>query len=197
MALVDTTGAAARAATDLRTAVEIVLRDVSDTAGWAAGHAWVPGDATGTWVSYGVWHPDDGIALGGLRRACVDSPAASARGHVALALHMEGTQWVSDLSGWTGTPMFEAAMAAGVVSAVACPVYAGGKAVAILEWYLTDGHPPPPDVTHVLGHLSAVLSEVVERPVRNVPTQGRLPGVRETLKWVTEEGVVARLLTTC
>lgn len=197
MALVDTTGAAARSAADLRTAVEIVLREMSDAAGWAAGHAWVPGDDPGTWTSFGVWHPEDGMALGALRRACVESPAAPARGHVALALHMEGTQWTSDLSGWTGTPMFDAALAAGVVAAIACPVYARGRVVAILEWYLADGRPPSPDVTHVLGHLSAVLTEVAERPVRDIPEQGRLPGVRETLRWVTEEGVVARLLTTC
>ena len=195
MTLVETTGAAARVAEDLRTAIAIVLREVSDTSNWAAGHAWVPG-GDGTWVSAGLWHPEDGIALGALRRACVEAPPRPARGHLALALHMAGTQWVSDLSGWTGTAMYDAAIAAGVTAAVACPVYAHGRPVAILEWYLTSAERPSPDVAHVLGHLSAVLSEVAERPaVIPAPRQGTMSNVRETLRWVTEEGVVARLLT--
>lgn len=195
MTLVETTGAAARAATDLREAIGVVLRDVSDTAGWTAGHAWVPGDDPGTWVSLGVWHPEDGMALGGLRRACVEAMAGPARGHLALALHLQGTQWTSDLSGWTGTSVYDAAVSAGIVSAIACPVYVGGKAVALLEWYLTDDERPSPDIAHMLGHLSGVLSEVAERPVvQAIPEQGTT-SVRETLRWVTEEGVVARLLT--
>lgn len=195
MTLVETTGAAARAAGDLHEAIGIVLRDVADTAGWSVGHAWGRGAEPGTWVSLGLWHPEDGIALGELRRACTEAPAAPARGHLALALHLEGTQWVGDLAAWTGTPVYDAAVAAGVHAAIACPVYAGGVPVALLEWYLPHDDRPSPDVAHVLGHLSSVLTEVAERPVHAVPEQGRLRGVRETLKWVTEDGVMARLLT--
>lgn len=196
MTLAETTGAAARAAGTLREAIEAVLRAVSDAAGWTAGHAWVPGEDPGTWVSLGVWHPDDGIALGALRRACVEAMAGPARGHLALALHLEGTQWVSDLSGWVGTPVYDAAVDAGIASAIACPVYVGGKPVALLEWYLADERRPSPDIAHTLSHLSGVLSEVAERPVvHGIPEQGRMPGVREIRNWVTEDGVVARLLT--
>ena len=196
MTLVETTGAAARAADNLSDAIAIVLRDVADAAGWMAGHAWGRGATPGTWVSLGVWHPEDGIALADLRRACVEAPAAPARGHLALALHLQGTQWVSDLSGWTGTPTYDAALATGVRAAVACPVYVNDNPVALLEWYLPTDERPSPDVAHVLSHLSAVLTEVAERPVHAVPEQGRLKGVRETLKWVTEDGVMARLLLT-
>lgn len=194
MKLVETTGAAARAAANLREAIGIVLRDVADTAGWSAGHAWVPGDAPRTWVSSGLWHPEDGIALGGLRRACADSPATTVRGHLAMALHLEGSHWARDLSAWTGTAMHDAAAAAGVTGAIACPVYAHGEPVAILEWYLAEDARPAADVAHVLGHLSAVLAEIAERPVQVIPDQGTTSGVREARRWVTEEGVVARLL---
>jgi hypothetical protein len=175
MTLVETTGAKVRAADSLHDALGIVLRDVGDTAQWSAGHALVPA-GFGLWMSSGLWYPDDGIGLGGLRTTCVEAPPASARGHLALAVH-------------------DAASAAGIVAAVACPVYADGKAVALLEWYLTSARQPSPDVAHVLGHLSGVLSEVAERPVRAVPEQGRINHVREALRWVTEDGVVSRLLT--
>lgn len=194
MTLVETTGAAARAADSFADAISVVLREVADTAGWSAAHAWVPAEH-GNWVSLGQWYPDDGIALGELRRACVEAPPAPARGHLALALHLEATQWVNDLSGWTGSARYDAAVAAGIVAAVACPVYAHGVPVAILEWYVASHQRPSPDVAHVLGHLSTVLAEVAERPVRQIPDQGRMKGVRETLKWVTEDGVMARLLT--
>lgn len=197
MTLVETTGAKARAATTLHDAISAVLEDVEVTAGWTAAHAWVPAEQRGTWVSSGLWHPVDGIGLGGLRHACVNALPFTARGHLALALHMESTKWVEDLSGLTGTPLHEAALAAGVVAAVACPVYADGRAVAILEWYLSDHRPPPADVPHVLGHLSGVLTEVAERPVRTAPPQGTYAGMGETLRWVTEDGVMSRLLTTC
>lgn len=197
MTLVETTGAKARAAETLHDAMRVVLEDVSDTAGWTAAHAWVTGDRPGTWVSSGLWHPVDGIGLGGLRHACVDAPSFSARGHLALALHLQGTQWVGDLGGLTGTQIHAAATAAGVVAAIACPVYVDGRAVAILEWYLSHGSRPSPDVPHVLGHLSGVLSEVAERPVRRVPEPGTYVGLGETLRWVTEDGVMSRLLATC
>lgn len=195
MTLVESTGAAARAAGSFREAVERVLRDVADTSGWAAGHAWVPADDAGGWTSMGVWCPEDGMALGGLRRACVESPAGPVRGHLALALHMETTQWVAGLGGLAGTPMHDAAVAAGMVSALACPVYSHGVPIALLEWYVADDRRPSPDVAHVLGHLSTILTDVAERPVRAIPAQGRMRDVRETLRWVTEDGVMARLLT--
>lgn len=194
MTLAESTGAAARAAGTFRDSIALVLQGVADDAGWRAGHAWVPGDKPGTWVSSGLWYPDDGIGLGGLRNACVDSGPIQARGHLALALHLQGTQWVGDLGGLVGTPLHAAASAAGVVSAIACPVYADGKPVAILEWYLATPRRPSPDFAHVLGHLSGVLSEIAERPVRTVPEQGKYVDVRATLQWVTEDGVLSRVL---
>jgi hypothetical protein len=65
--------------------------------------------------------------------------------------------------------MHDAAVEAGVVAALACPVFSGGRAVALLEWYSASAVPPPPDVAHVLGHLSGVLSEVYERVVVVLP----------------------------
>ena len=193
MALVETTGAAARAAASFADAVSLVLQDVAVATDWPAAHAWLAGDEPNTWVSSGLWFPDDAIGLGALRRACVDAPPTPARGHLALALHLQGTQWVPDLGGMLGTERHGAAEAAGMRSAVACPVYANGRAVAILEWYLATSSRPAPDVAHVLGHLSSVLSEVAERPVV-VPSQPS-PLTREAVRWVTEEGVLARLLT--
>lgn len=196
MALVETSGAAARAAASFADAVAVVLQDVAVAADWPAAHAWFAADEPNTWVSSGLWFPDDAIGLGALRRACVESPATQARGHLALSLHLQGTQWVPDLSGMLGTACHDAAEAAGMRSAVACPVYAGGRAVAILEWYLATSARPAPDVAHVLGHLSGVLSEVAERPVVVLPPQpsplSRLTG--EAVRWVTEEGVLARVL---
>jgi hypothetical protein len=170
-----------------------VLRDVAEAADWPAAHAWVPGAQPNTWVSSGLWFPDDAIGLGALRRACLDAEAGPARGNLALALHLEATQWVSDLGGLRGTGRYDAAVAAGLRSAVACPVYARGRAVAILEWYLTSPERPGPDIAHALAHLSAVLSEVAERPVP-MPVPAQRSALAEVVRWVTEEGVTARLL---
>ena len=163
-----------RATRDLRSAIAVVLRDVADTAGWSAGHAWGPAAVPGTWTSLGLWHPEDGIALGGLRRACVESPAAPARGHLALALHLAGPRWAGDLSGLAGTAVHDAATGAGIVAAIGCPVYVAGVPVALLEWYLADPRPPGTDVVDALGSLALVLGEVAARPVDvpPVPEQG-------------------------
>jgi hypothetical protein len=194
MALVETTGAAARSARDFRSAVSVVLEDVATAAGWRAAHAWVPDTEPGQWVSSRLWFPDDGIGLGGLREACTEAPAAGVRGHLALALHMQATQFAADLGALRGTPIGTAAEAAGMVAAIACPVVVRGEAVAILEWYTGTSTPPPPDMAHVLGHLSSVLSEVHERPVFAPPAQRTYGQLRETLRWVTEDGVLTRLL---
>ncbi|HEX8001679.1 MAG TPA: hypothetical protein VF519_03175 [Mycobacteriales bacterium] len=197
MTLVEETGASARAAASLPEAIAVVLEAVAVAADWPAAHAWLAAAEPNTWVSSGLWFPDDAIGLGALKRSCVGAPPTPARGHLALALHMEATQWVADLSGMLGTSRYDAAMAAGMRSAVACPVYANGRAVAILEWYLTSSERPAPDVAHALGHLSGVLSEVAERPVVVAappsPPSPRAP-LGEAVRWVTEEGVLARLL---
>jgi len=190
--LVETTGASARAAASFADAMAVVLRDVAVAADWPAAHAWVAGEEN-TWVSSGLWFPDDAIALGQLRRACVEADPTPPRGHLALALHLQATQWVHDLEGMLGTARHDAAVEAGMRSAVACPVYAHGRAVAILEWYLDSSERPAPDLAHVLGHLSGVLTEIAERPAVTVPVQRSY--LREARRWVTEEGVVARLLT--
>lgn len=170
--LVERTAAAARRAADLRAAIDVVLRDVADVAGWTAGHAWVPGTEPGTWVSSRLWHPEDGLALGGLRRACVEAPAGPAFGHLSRALSRQASEWTPDLA---ETPVAAAAAGAGVVAVVGCPVYAAGAPVAVLEWYLATAERPSPEVTHVLGHLAVVLGEVAEqRQVPYVPEQGTM-----------------------
>jgi hypothetical protein len=163
MRLVETTGAAARGADGLRSAMALVLDDVAVAARWQAGHAWVPYPEPGAWISSGLWFPDDGIGLGGLRRACVDAAPGPVAGHLALALDRCATQWVGDLDALAGSPVQLAAQAARIVGAVACPVFAGGVPVALLEWYVATPARPAADVAHVLGHLSGVLSEVAER----------------------------------
>jgi hypothetical protein len=163
MRLVETTGAAARGAADLRSAIALVLEDVAVAGRAKAGHAWVPAARAGDWASSGLWFPDDGIGLGALRRACTDAPPGPPRGHLALALARQATQWVGDLDGLAGTAVHDAAVRAGVAGAVACPVYAGGVPVALLEWYVATPARPAADVAHVLGHLSGVLTEVAER----------------------------------
>lgn len=162
MRLVETTGAAARGAADLRSAIALVLEDVAVAGRYRTGHAWVPADRGG-WASSGLWFPDDGIGLGALRNACADAPPGPLRGHLALALARQATQWVGDLDDLAGTAVHDAAVRAGVVGAVACPVFAGGVPVALLEWYVATPARPAADVAHVLGHLSGVLTEVAER----------------------------------
>lgn len=195
MRLVETTGAKARTAASFHDAIAAVLEDVADTAGWSAAHAWVRGERPNEWVSSGLWFPEDAMEVAPLRRACVESPPTTARGHLALALHLEGSQWAADLGGLRGTARYDAAVACDIRSAVACPVYARGEAVALLEWYLTSPARPAPDVANVLGHLSAVLTEVAERPPARLPEPRA--SVREALRWVTEEGVLTRVLASC
>jgi hypothetical protein len=166
MTLVETSGAAARAASGFHEAVAAVLESVAVSAGFQAGHALVPADANGKWVSARLWFPDDGIGLGALRRACVEAPAAAVRGHRALALHLEATHWAGDLEALAGTAVYQAASAVGIVAAIACPVFSEGRVVALLEWFSSSAAPPAHDLAHSLGHLSGVLTEVYERPAR-------------------------------
>jgi hypothetical protein len=163
MRLVETTGAATRGAADLRSAIALVLEDVAVAWRAKAAHAWVPAARAGAWESSGLWFPDDGIGLGGLRNACLDTAPGPVRGHLALALARQATHWVGDLDGLAGTAVHDAALRAGVAGAVACPVFAGGVPVALLEWYVATPARPAADVAHVLGHLSGVLTEVAER----------------------------------
>lgn len=165
MRTVETAGAAARASGTFREAVGVVLDEVAVVARWKAAHAWMPAAEPGTWRSFGLWFPDDGIGLGELRSVCFDSAPIAPRGHLALALHMGSMQWVEHLGALAGTPVHAAATHAGITSAVACPVYAHGRPVALLEWYLgSSSSRPTPDVANALGHLSGVLTEVSERP---------------------------------
>ncbi|MDQ1713191.1 MAG: hypothetical protein QOE45_2641 [Frankiaceae bacterium] len=164
MHLVEWTGAAARGAGDLHTAMGVVLRDVAAERGYVAGHAWVPAGPSDSWQSSGLWVGPDETRLHALRNACAGTSAGPVGGHLALALERQATQWVGDLDALRGSAVHSAASAAGIVGAVACPVFAGGEAVALLEWYVATPARPVADLPHALGHLSGVLSEVAERP---------------------------------
>jgi hypothetical protein len=193
MRMVETTGAAARAAGTFRDAVAVVLDDVATRAGWPAAHAWLPAAAPGAWESSGLWFPDDGIGLGELRSAVCDSAPAPPRGHLALALHLSSTQWAGDLGALAGTAIGDAATRASIVAALACPVFAGGRPVALLEWYLASPRRLSPDVAHVLGHLSGVLSEVFERPaVVTAPVVSYVVPVPRRVPWPIDALVPSR-----
>src|SRR5262249_10708264 len=124
-------------ASDLSSALEIVLRRLCEKTGWALGQAWVP-RSDGTLLDVG---PGWSRGNGELRNFRTVSVASSFKPGVGLP----GRVWISKQPAWledvTNDPNFPraaAARSAGLKTGVAIPILSGNKVIAVLEFFMRE-----------------------------------------------------------
>jgi PAS domain S-box-containing protein len=152
------------AASDLASALEIVLRDVCEKTGWVLGQAWVPNAHGSALDLVSTWYCGDG-ELKPFR-------AASEASHFVPGVGLPGRVWKSKQPAWvenvTHDPNFPrsaAARTAGLKTGVAIPILAGGKVIAVLEFFMRESREQSERLLNVIAAVAGQL-DLLRRATR-------------------------------
>ena len=150
------------AASDLSSALEVVLRRVCEKTGWVLGQAWVP-NHEGTVLDCGsVWFCGNGE----LRHFRAASEASHFRPGVGLPGRVwESKQpaWIEDVRHDPNFPRTDAAMAIGLKTAVGIPILTGDKVIAVIEFFMRESRSQNEQLVKVIAAVAAQLDLVMER----------------------------------
>src|SRR6476660_9238203 len=152
------------AASDLASALEVVLRDVCEKTGWILGHGWVPNQDATTLEFRSSWYCGDG-ELEPFR-------TASEGLHFKPGVGLPGRVWKSKQPAWvenvTDDPNFPrsgAALTAGLKTGVAIPILSGGTVIAVLEFFMRESREQNERLLNVIASVANRL-DLVRRGTR-------------------------------
>jgi PAS domain S-box-containing protein len=150
------------AASDLASALEVVLREVCEKTGWVLGHAWVRDPDAGVLDLVAAWYCGDG-ELKPFR-------AVSEASHFERGVGLPGRVWKSKQPAWvedvTNDPNFPrstAARTAGLKTGVGIPILSHGKLIAVLEFFMRQSREQSERLLKVITAVAAQLGLVIER----------------------------------
>jgi signal transduction histidine kinase len=147
----------ANEAGDVREAIETVLRLVCEHTAWPVGHAVLLPNVRGRTDTVDLWHVDDPERFGVVR--------AAAATPVQRGIGILGEVWETGRPVWTvdGRDEPGAALAAGLRTALACPILVGSTVVGVFEFFSTRRVRPGDDFVEVMMGIGAQLGRVIER----------------------------------
>jgi PAS domain S-box-containing protein len=150
------------AASDLASALEVVLHEVCEKTGWVLGHAWVRNPDADVLDLVAVWYCGDGELK--------PFKATSERSHFERGVGLPGRVWESKQPAWvedvTNDPNFPraaAARTAGLKTGVGIPILSHGKLIAVLEFFMGESRTQNEQLVKVIAAVAAQLGLAMER----------------------------------
>jgi PAS domain S-box-containing protein len=150
------------AATDLSSALEIVLGRVCEKTGWVIGQAWLPNKEEAVLNFVSGWYCGDGELK--------PFKAVSEKSHFEPGIGLPGRVWKSKQPAWlenvTNDPNFPraaAARTAGLKTGVGIPILACSKVIAVLEFFMRESRSQNEQLVKVIAAVAAQLGLVMER----------------------------------
>ena len=125
------------AATDLSSALEVVLREVCEKTGWVLGHAWIPNPDAAVLELVAAWYCGDG-ELKPFRSVSEGSHFKSGVGLPGRVWGSKQPTWVEDVNNDPNFPRSAAARTAGLKTGVGIPILSLGKVIAVLEFFMRE-----------------------------------------------------------
>jgi PAS domain S-box-containing protein len=162
LSLLQTISMEVAAASDLASALKVVLREVCEKTGWVIGHAWVPNsDATALNLVVG-WYCGDGELK--------PFKAASEASHFKPGVGLPGRVWESKQPAWvediindSNFPRSAAARSAHLKTGVAIPILSRRKVIAVLEFFMREVRSQNEQLVNVIVAVAAQLGLMMER----------------------------------
>jgi PAS domain S-box-containing protein len=162
LSLLQTISMEVAAASDLASALEVVLREVCEKTGWVLGHAWVPNTDATALDLVAAWYCGDG-ELKPFR-------AVSEASHFKLGVGLPGRVWESKQPAWvedvTNDPNFPRAAAARTArlkTGVGIPILSRGKVIAVIEFFMRESRSQNEQLVKVIVAVAAQLGLLMER----------------------------------
>jgi PAS domain S-box-containing protein len=162
LSLLQTITTEVAAASDLSSALEVVLRRVCEKTGWVLGQAWVPNQEGTARYCAAVWFCGDAD----LKRF----RAASEATHFVPGAGLPGRVWKSKQPAWiedvtldSNFPRNKAAAKVGLRAAVAIPILSVDKVIAVIEFFVHESRREDERLVKVITAVAAQLDLVMER----------------------------------
>ena len=155
--------AAVSAADDVESAFAAVLADVGAVAGAAHANAWAPTPTGEVLVLSGCWSVDDG--LGQFTRATEQLQLPLGLGLPGQVWRDGRTQWMTDIDQASYAPVVrrQAALGAGLRTAVAAPVDTAEGTVAVIELLFGRRLPRDERLVSLLDDVARQLGSLIQR----------------------------------
>ena len=161
LSLLQTIGIEVAAANDLHSALEVVLRRVVESTGWAFGEAWIP-THDGTLLECGPqWGSGHGLE---------EFKAFSRNIRFQPGFGFPGRVWKSREPAWiqnvTSDEIFlraGVAQQSGLRGALAIPIISGEEVIAVLQFFLREPREEDERMVRVIAAVASQLGMVIER----------------------------------
>lgn len=143
-------------------AMRRALDQIGEATGWQLGHLYLA-TATDVLESTSAWWHTCDIKVNGLREASDRLPLTSGAGLPGRVLASGEPAWVADVLSDDNFPRARDVAAAGLRSAFAFPITAGGQTEAIFEFFHDDTDATSRELETIVAAIGAQLGRVFER----------------------------------
>ena len=149
-------------AQDLPAALNAILANLCKTAGWSLGQAWLPMSGSGALVCASAWHGEES-GLEPFRQASLDckvDPGEDIPGRIWID---KRPLWITDVCEHGNFLRTAAAMESGLHTALAVPVMAGNKIIAVLEFFSRELRMPDERMIGIFSTVATQVAGVIQR----------------------------------
>ena len=150
------------AASDLSSALEIVLRRVCEKTGWELGQAWMPNRDKTLLVCGPVWFCGE-ADLKHFRAVSEKSHFQPGVGLPGRVWKSKQPVWIEDVGDDPNFPRTKAAKAVGLKTAVGIPILTGDEVIAVIEFFLCQSRSENERLVNVIASVAAQLDLAIER----------------------------------
>ena len=162
LSLLQTIAMEVAAASDLSSALEVVLGRVCEKTGWVLGQAWVPNPER-THLDCGpVWFCG-GTDLKGFRAASEGSHFLPGAGLPGRVWKSKRPAWIEDVTVDGNFPRNKAAAKVGLKAAVGIPILSRDEVIAVIEFFVQEARGEDERLVKVITAVAAQLGLVMAR----------------------------------
>lgn len=149
-------------ASDLDSALKVVLKRVCQSTGWLIGQSWIP-TADGTALECGSAWFTEAEGLEEFRRGSENSRLLSGSGLPGRVWLSRQAAWVKDVSVDSNFPRAVLARETGLKAALALPILSEGEVIAVIEFFMREPRNEDERLVGVITATAAQLDLVIER----------------------------------
>ena len=150
------------AASDLSSALEVVLRRVCEKTGWALGQAWLPNEEGTALNCCPAWFATS-ANLEAFRNSTKNFAFTAGVGLPGRVWARRQPVWIPDVTEDTNFPRGEFARSCGLKAGLGVPIVSGDHVIAVLEFFLHETRDEDERLVKVISAVAAQIDLMVER----------------------------------
>ncbi|HZJ38605.1 MAG TPA: GAF domain-containing protein [Chthoniobacterales bacterium] len=149
------------AASDLASALEVVVHRVCEKTRWALGQAWVPNPEGTALICGPAWL--SGTDLTQFRVASEGTQFKQGVGLPGRVWESKQPAWIDDVRQDANFPRMPAARAVGLQTAVGIPILSNNEVLAVIEFFMRESRQESERLVSVITAVATQLDLVIER----------------------------------